>query len=1220
MGAGRSKTTWPNPCWRHRPDVGRTPGGDAARSGESTKPPCRQRGTTLTAGPGLPLSPGRSRRVLRPSIAEPVVTSHSHSHSRSSTTSQFTQSSTQAEHQGMADQLISTAVHEELPENYVRPEAQRPRLHEVVSDAQIPVVDLADPDPAAVVASIGEACTTHGFFQVLNHGVPVELMVAMLAVAYEFFRLPAEEKAKLYSDDPGKKMRLSTSFNVRKETVHNWRDYLRLHCYPLEQYVPDWPANPPSFREIVSAYCREVRALGFRLYEAISASLGLEDDYVKRTLGEQEQHMAVNFYPRCPAPELTYGLPAHTDPNALTILLMDQQVAGLQVLNDGRWIAVNPRPNALVINIGDQLQALSNGRYKSVWHRAVLNSDRPWMSVASFLCPCNDVRIGPALSVLSPSIAEPVVTSTYVASLRGKHGARTRTRAAAQHHNSRRAALKPGIRAWRTSSSPRPCTRSCRRATSGRHTCTTRASLVHARHGPSYLDRQTAAMPAMDAHQAVTTGGGGTGGYVEFLGKVWGALAGLGKKLAKIVTDDPRRVVHSFKVGLALTLVSVLYYVHPIFNNWGLSTLWAVLITVAVVMDYTVGGTLIKGLNRATATLVAGLIAVGAHKVANLGGSKGEPIIILAIFVFLLATAATFTRFIPAVKAWYDYSVTIFILTFSMVAVSSYRVEELIRLAYQRSFTIFVGVATCLFTTMFVCPVWAGEDLHNLAAENLDKLAEFLEGLESECFGENAPGEDLESKPFLQVYKSVLDCKATEDSLANFAKWEPGHGNFYFRYPWGQYQNIGAVARQCASSMQTLASYIITLIKAQRPETNLELCSKVRTACGEMSLHSAKALRALSAAIQARTVPSPAMTHMTAAIRAAKGLKAELSQDEDLAKVMHVAGIASLLSEVVSQTKKITESVGNLAKVAGFKSPDENTDQKDVVIIIDDLKVNGPTSPLPASPPTKKPAVPRMVNTHKNAPSVDIDKFSNVLKKKASSSGEKYITHSAFPQKEKDQNLNFFASDDVPMDYEHGKPFLYQWEPLKGPWELMHGWIMNAMKQDIQAITAHVPTKVFLGVLPYQIVIDFEDLYRLYHRQHLDVNLISVWCLMQWREEELAHGRFKVAYLDPARISEPEHKLKMTETIKAQIEAAETQAEKNAIKIKAHRDEMHKVSIYIAKVMQKKADKDYIMAPYCFDDHWICIIILHKLGEAVVLDSTSYHRDKYKDFIDIIQK
>ncbi|KAL6589248.1 hypothetical protein ACP70R_013117 [Stipagrostis hirtigluma subsp. patula] len=308
----------------------------------------------------------------------------------------------------MADhQLISTAAHDTLPGSYVRPEAQRPRLGEVVPDADIPVVDLADPDRAAVVARIGDACRTHGFFQVLNHGVPVELMMSVLSVAYEFFRLPPEEKAKLYSDDPAKKIRLSTSFNVRKETVHNWRDYLRLHCHPLEQFVPEWPDNPPSFREIVSAYCKEVRELGFRLYGAISESLGLEEEYIKKALGEQEQHMAVNFYPKCPEPELTYGLPAHTDPNALTILLMDQQVGGLQVLNQGRWIAVNPRPNALVINIGDQLQALSNGRYRSVWHRAVVNSDRPRMSVASFLCPCSDVLLGPAAKLVgddSPAV------------------------------------------------------------------------------------------------------------------------------------------------------------------------------------------------------------------------------------------------------------------------------------------------------------------------------------------------------------------------------------------------------------------------------------------------------------------------------------------------------------------------------------------------------------------------------------------------------------------------------------------------------------------------------------------------------------------------------------------------------------------------------------------------------------------------------------------------
>ncbi|EMS45572.1 Naringenin,2-oxoglutarate 3-dioxygenase [Triticum urartu] len=250
----------------------------------------------------------------------------------------------------------------------------RPRRDEVVPDADIPVVDLANPDRAAVVAQIGAACSSHGFFQVLNHGLPVEVMLAAMAVAHDFFRLSPEEKAKLYSDDPAKKTRLSTSFNVRKETVHNWRDYLRLHCHP------EGPANPPPFRyfspipaislssslpenrmDVISTYCKEVQELGFRFYAALSESLGLEQDYIKMVLGEQEQHMAVNFYPKCPSPELTYGLPAHTVPNALTILMMDEQVAGLQVLKEGRWIAVNPQPNAFIINLGDQLQVRAAG-------------------------------------------------------------------------------------------------------------------------------------------------------------------------------------------------------------------------------------------------------------------------------------------------------------------------------------------------------------------------------------------------------------------------------------------------------------------------------------------------------------------------------------------------------------------------------------------------------------------------------------------------------------------------------------------------------------------------------------------------------------------------------------------------------------------------------------------------------------------------------------------
>ncbi|KAF7816617.1 protein DOWNY MILDEW RESISTANCE 6 [Senna tora] len=283
-----------------------------------------------------------------------------------------------------------------LPASYIRPESDRPRLSDVSTCHDVPIIDLASHDKPQLLRQIAQACKSYGFFQVINHGVDLDLVRDMEEVACEFFKLPVEEKMKLYSDDPSKTMRLSTSFNVKKETVHNWRDYLRLHCYPLEKYVPEWPSNPSTFKETVRKYCAEVRELGLRIEEYISESLGLEKDYITKVLGQQGQHMAVNYYPACPEPELTYGLPGHTDPNALTILLQDLQVTGLQVLIDGKWVAVNPHPNAFVINIGDQLQALSNGIYKSVWHRAVVNAEKPRLSVASFLCPSDDALISPA--------------------------------------------------------------------------------------------------------------------------------------------------------------------------------------------------------------------------------------------------------------------------------------------------------------------------------------------------------------------------------------------------------------------------------------------------------------------------------------------------------------------------------------------------------------------------------------------------------------------------------------------------------------------------------------------------------------------------------------------------------------------------------------------------------------------------------------------------------
>ncbi|TYJ22396.1 hypothetical protein E1A91_A08G123400v1 [Gossypium mustelinum] len=290
-----------------------------------------------------------------------------------------------------------------VPTNYIRPISDRPNLVDVhVSDVSIPLIDLQDlhgPNRSHVLKQIALACQHDGFFQVKNHGVSEATINNMLRLARDFFYLPESERLKNYSDDPSVANRLSTSFNVKTEKVSNWRDFLRLHCYPLQDHVNAWPSNPPSFRGDVAEYCSSVRGLVLRLLEAISDSLGLKRDHIDKTLSKHGQHMALNYYPPCPQPELTYGLPGHTDPNLITILLQDD-VPGLQVLRDGKWITVNPICNTFIVNIGDQMQVISNDRYKSVLHRAVVNCNKERISIPTFYCPSPDALIGPATDLI----------------------------------------------------------------------------------------------------------------------------------------------------------------------------------------------------------------------------------------------------------------------------------------------------------------------------------------------------------------------------------------------------------------------------------------------------------------------------------------------------------------------------------------------------------------------------------------------------------------------------------------------------------------------------------------------------------------------------------------------------------------------------------------------------------------------------------------------------
>lgn len=149
------------------------------------------------------------------------------------------------------------------------------------------------------------------------------------------------------------------------------------------------------YSETLEKYSIKIRELCLRLLAHIAETLGLAPGTFNGMFGEAVQAVRMNFYPPCPRPELVLGLSAHSDGSAVTVLQQDMTCAGLQVLKGSAWVPVHPIPHALVINLGDTLEVLTNGRYKSVEHRAVTNGEQDRLSVVTFYAPAYDVELGP---------------------------------------------------------------------------------------------------------------------------------------------------------------------------------------------------------------------------------------------------------------------------------------------------------------------------------------------------------------------------------------------------------------------------------------------------------------------------------------------------------------------------------------------------------------------------------------------------------------------------------------------------------------------------------------------------------------------------------------------------------------------------------------------------------------------------------------------------------
>ncbi|KAF5788222.1 putative codeine 3-O-demethylase [Helianthus annuus] len=270
--------------------------------------------------------------------------------------------------------------------------------------APVPIIDVGcfvssskQDDQQAELDKLRSALTTWGCFQAVNHGLSESYLDIVRQVSKQFLELPLEEKKKYYRE-AGSSEGYGNDVTVSESQVQDWCDRLFLLLLPKDQRkLQFWPENPSNFRETLDDYTMKIKSISVVIFEAMAKSLGLEENCFSKQFSEEHEVMSARFllYPPCPTPDQVLGLKAHSDKSGITFLLQDPEVEGLQVFNDGKWYMVPVIRDALFINLGDQMQILSNGIFKSPLHRVVTNKGKGRISVAMFIEPDPNKEIGP---------------------------------------------------------------------------------------------------------------------------------------------------------------------------------------------------------------------------------------------------------------------------------------------------------------------------------------------------------------------------------------------------------------------------------------------------------------------------------------------------------------------------------------------------------------------------------------------------------------------------------------------------------------------------------------------------------------------------------------------------------------------------------------------------------------------------------------------------------
>jgi isopenicillin N synthase-like dioxygenase len=263
----------------------------------------------------------------------------------------------------------------------------------------LPVIDIGDLERDATRRAIDAACRDWGFFLVVGHGIDDSATVALRRAMRAFFALPRSAKQAI----------VRTAENpwgfYDRELTKNTRDWKEIYDYgPADgaALVPQLPRELPEFERAIARFYAECDALALRLVGAIACNLGMPPGALASCFRPSHtSFLRLNYYPRCSAPARGghLGVNAHTDAGALTLLLQDEQ-PGLEVFHDDTWHLIEPRRDALVVNIGDIVQVWSNDRYTAALHRGLVSADAERFSAPFFFNPAYTTQYEPLASTV----------------------------------------------------------------------------------------------------------------------------------------------------------------------------------------------------------------------------------------------------------------------------------------------------------------------------------------------------------------------------------------------------------------------------------------------------------------------------------------------------------------------------------------------------------------------------------------------------------------------------------------------------------------------------------------------------------------------------------------------------------------------------------------------------------------------------------------------------